>query len=296
MYDKLLDILADSCGEVLKVMANTESKCISIKEEKGESSFAVAQSTEYEHLDNKVHGQFVLGFHDESTAIQVASVLTEKLGIEPLGDEFNGAAEEVLLEFVNTVVGHTISEWDKLGLPVRFSPPSRAESPLKESNSQTESKVYMVVMSLGESLINFQVSFSERPAGKEDGADFSWLKARGARILVVDDSPLIRKILSLELTKAGFEVEQAENGREGIEKFKEIKPVLTIMDLVMPEVGGLQAIEKIRQLDPEAKIIVMTSTSRKDEVLAAKNLGVASYILKPVKPDLLLERIELVLK
>jgi two-component system chemotaxis response regulator CheY len=105
------------------------------------------------------------------------------------------------------------------------------------------------------------------------------------RILVVDDSAVMRGIAAKTLEKSGFKVEQAKDGQEAIEKYEIFKPDLTIMDLVMPKMGGLDAIIEIRESDPEAKFVMFTSSSKKDEVMAAKTLNVLSYIIKPLNLD-----------
>ena len=110
-------------------------------------------------------------------------------------------------------------------------------------------------------------------------------KLPGKRILVVDDSRMMRNIVTKILKKSGFKVEQAKDGQEAIEKHKTFNPDLTIMDLVMPKMGGLDAIIEIQELDPEAKFVVLTSSSRKDEVVTAKTLNVLSYILKPLRVE-----------
>jgi len=105
----------------------------------------------------------------------------------------------------------------------------------------------------------------------------------GKRILVVDDSNVMRKIVANALEKLGVNVEQARDGKEAIEKYDKFKPDLTIMDLVMPEMGGLDAIYEIQKSDSEAKFVVLTSSSRKDEMVTAETLKVLAYVIKPLK-------------
>ena len=86
-------------------------------------------------------------------------------------------------------------------------------------------------------------------------------------------------------------VEQAKDGIDAVEKHRIFRPDLTVMDLIMPQLGGLDAIMQIKESDPEAKFIVLTSTSRKDEVVTAKTLDVLSYVIKPIDGEEFLKRV-----
>ena len=112
---------------------------------------------------------------------------------------------------------------------------------------------------------------------------------------MVKDSGVIRDIVSQTLTNAGFEVSQVGDGREGVDRCLQLKPDLVIMDLVMPNMGGLDAMAAIREVSPDAKFIVLTSSSRTDEVMTAKTIGVAAYLIKPFHGDALLKRVNQVL-
>ena len=97
------------------------------------------------------------------------------------------------------------------------------------------------------------------------------------KVLVVDDTKFIRKVVKLTLNKIGIEVEEAENGIMAVEKHGILKPDLMIIDLVMPELGGLDAILQIRQTTPDAKVIILSSASSLDEVVTAKTLTEADH-------------------
>jgi len=273
MYTKYLQILEKWCTRVFYEMTNTEVVKTTIKkDERHLTEFAVAKIVEYEHLDKVLKGNFILGINNKAMAVLVASSIAEHMGLQPV-TEFDEYAEDILGEFLNTVVGRTIAEWDQSGLPVRFSPPVSLKDLTSESANLVPSEPYMIVLSLPVSHIVLGVTFNEPPAKQP----------RIHRILLVDDSSLIRKLLKKALEEGGFEAEEAKDGLEAIEKHKSFNPDLTIMDLVMPEMGGLDAIMEIKQKKPEAKFIVMTSTSRKDEIVTAKTLGVLEYIIKPLK-------------
>ena len=100
---------------------------------------------------------------------------------------------------------------------------------------------------------------------------------------------MIRTILVNLFEKQGCQVAQAKNGLDAVQQFGSFKPDLTFMDLVMPEMGGLEAIAHIRELDSSTKIVVLTSSSKKSEVMTASELKVKGYIKKPLKTDRLLD-------
>ncbi len=111
----------------------------------------------------------------------------------------------------------------------------------------------------------------------------------GKTVLVADDSRMIRMILTRAFEKQGCLVIEAVDGQNAIEKFHEGQPDLTIMDMVMPQMDGFEAIGKIRETAPEAKVLVLTSFAGKKEIMAAASLGISGYVRKPVKPEKLIE-------
>ena len=108
---------------------------------------------------------------------------------------------------------------------------------------------------------------------------------------MVEDSAVIRNIIAKTLEQYGFTVKQAEHGQRAQEIYPTFNPQLVLMDLVMPHMGGLEAMEGIRKMDPAARFIVLTSSARKDEVLAARSIGVAAYLIKPFNPELLMREV-----
>lgn len=118
-----------------------------------------------------------------------------------------------------------------------------------------------------------------------------------ARILIVDDSRTTRRILKQVLESIGHEVVgEATNGQEGIEKYQELKPDLTTMDITMPVVDGLEALQKIKVVDPAAKVIIVSAAGQKHKVLDAMKSGAAEFLTKPLDEAEIVERINSVLK
>lgn len=120
--------------------------------------------------------------------------------------------------------------------------------------------------------------------------------ANSIRILVADDHPLFRSgIAALLATQSDINlVAEASNGREAIELFRKHRPDITLMDLQMPDMNGLDAMNAIRAEFPEARIIVLTTYSGDVQVLRAMQVGARAYLLKSLLDKELLETIRAV--
>jgi DNA-binding NarL/FixJ family response regulator len=112
------------------------------------------------------------------------------------------------------------------------------------------------------------------------------MTAAGVRLLVVDDHPVVRQGLRTFLeTRADFEVVgEAGDGETAVAEAARLQPDVILMDLVMPGVDGLEAINRIRAADPDARILVLTSFASADQVLPALRAGAAGYLLKDAAP------------
>jgi two-component system chemotaxis response regulator CheY len=117
-----------------------------------------------------------------------------------------------------------------------------------------------------------------------------------ARVLVVDDAMFIRHIISDLLSRHGHEVVgEAQNGVEAVAKYAELKPDITTLDITMPEMDGISALREILAGDPTAKVIMCSALKEKPKVIEALQAGARDFILKPVKPERVLEAIDKVL-
>ncbi len=110
------------------------------------------------------------------------------------------------------------------------------------------------------------------------------------RVLVVDDAAFMRMMIKDILNKNGFEVVgEAANGQEAVEKYKELKPELTTMDITMPEMDGITAVKEIKKDDPAAKIIMCSAMGQQAMVIEAIQAGAKDFIVKPFQPDRVVE-------
>jgi two-component system chemotaxis response regulator CheY len=114
----------------------------------------------------------------------------------------------------------------------------------------------------------------------------------GARILIVDDAAFMRMMIKDILTKNGYQiVGEAENGRVAVEKYSELKPELTTMDITMPDMDGITAVKEIRKADPSANIIMCSAMGQQAMVIDAIQAGAKDFIVKPFQPDRVLEAV-----
>lgn len=114
------------------------------------------------------------------------------------------------------------------------------------------------------------------------------------KVLVVDDSMFVAKQLSQILTSAGFDVTAtAGNGEEGVEKYKEIYPNIDLvtMDITMPKMDGVTALQKIIEFDAKARVVMISALGKNDLVKNSLMIGAKSYIVKPLDRKKVLERI-----
>ena len=115
-------------------------------------------------------------------------------------------------------------------------------------------------------------------------------------ILVCDDAAFMRMMIKDILTKNGYNVAgEAENGAKAVEKYNELKPDLVLMDITMPEMDGIQALKKIKEADPGAMVIMCSAMGQESMVVDAIRFGALDFIVKPFKPDRVLQTVQKVL-
>ena len=118
------------------------------------------------------------------------------------------------------------------------------------------------------------------------------------KVLVVDDDPDIVEILKYNLKNSGYYVKSAGNGLEAIKKAKKFIPDIILMDVMMPEMSGIEACEEIKNIDQLSQAIIIFLSARSEDYtqISAYDAGADDYISKPVKPKILLKKISNIAK
>ena len=115
-------------------------------------------------------------------------------------------------------------------------------------------------------------------------------------VLVCDDAIFMRTMISDILSQAGFEIiGEAETGVQAVERYDQLKPDLVTMDIVMPDMGGIEAVREICQRDPEAKILMCSAMGQQALVVEAIQAGAKDFVVKPFQPSRVLEAVQRVL-
>lgn len=112
-------------------------------------------------------------------------------------------------------------------------------------------------------------------------------------ILVVDDEPYMIRLLQHHIERAGFRMVKASNGREALERIRDERPQLVIMDVMMPEINGLEVLAQVRR-QPETRdlpIIIMTANAQRFTREEAEAAGVSAFLTKPFGPTQLMAEI-----
>ena len=112
-----------------------------------------------------------------------------------------------------------------------------------------------------------------------------------AKILVVDDAMFMRSRMRGLLESAGHAVVEAANGKEAVDAYQQERPELVLMDVTMPEMDGLEALKRIRHGAPSAKVIMCSALGQQSIVLEAIKAGAKDFIVKPFRPEKVLEAV-----
>jgi len=118
----------------------------------------------------------------------------------------------------------------------------------------------------------------------------------GKKIMVVDDAAFMRTTIKNTLVKAGYdELIEAGDGQQAVDTYTAEKPDLVIMDITMPNLDGIQALQAIKGMDPGAKVVMCSAMGQEAMVVQAIQLGALDFIVKPFKPDRILKTVSKIL-
>lgn len=112
------------------------------------------------------------------------------------------------------------------------------------------------------------------------------------RILLVDDAAFMRMRCAKLLNENGYETLEAENGADAVEKYLAHRPDLVLMDITMPIMDGIAATQKLKSLDPDVKIVMVSALGQQTMVMEAIKSGALDFIVKPFQPEKILSTVQ----
>ena len=115
------------------------------------------------------------------------------------------------------------------------------------------------------------------------------------RILVVDDEERMVRFIRMNLEHDGFQVSEAFNGKEAIQKIRDVTPDLILLDVMMPDIDGFEVLETVREVS-QVPVIMLTAKGEEDDRVRGLELGADDYVTKPFSPRELVSRVKAVLR
>lgn len=114
------------------------------------------------------------------------------------------------------------------------------------------------------------------------------------RVLIVDDSMLMRRLVATALVSDGWQVVgEAANGNEAVEKYQQLRPDAVTLDITMPGCDGLHAVQMLLEIDPNAKVVVVSALNQTKLIAQAVRAGVQGFVAKPFAPEHLQEALRI---
>lgn len=168
------------------------------------------------------------------------------------------------------------------------------EAPFAYVDQKVSGKGYAIPIYLCGHKLELFIAVDEEVVPGEKPYDMKVEKKAGSAVtenskgtlVIVDDSALIRKTLRDLVESAGYTVvAEGTNGAEGLEAYKEFHPDLITLDITMPVMDGVEALEKIMEADPAAKVIMITAAGQQQKVIKALRVGATKFIMKPFNRD-----------
>jgi two-component system chemotaxis response regulator CheY len=112
-----------------------------------------------------------------------------------------------------------------------------------------------------------------------------------ARILIIDDSDLSRRIVRTILEGAGHEITEASEGKAALDQYSRLRPHLIILDIVLSGMDGMDVLKCLIEIDPGAKVIILSADVQKLTRLEGMQLGAAAFLTKPIDPQMVLKAV-----
>lgn len=225
----------------------------------------------------------VIMHHYPETAIAMGNAIRlSVLGEENKFDTINDEMADALAEWGNTVVGRATKNLAAYHLSINFEAPYFIYDTDVMASLLTGVQDIITVPVHVEDVGRFYFNYLIRSVNEEVSKTLSKAK----KILIVDDMKMVRSSLKRYLKELGFEnIIEAANGQEAIKVHDAEKPDFVFMDVVMPEMNGNEALNKIRQSDKKTPIVMLSSVADQGVIDECEALGISGYIIKPLTVD-----------
>ncbi len=272
MYKVYCDALATVCGDYFQQITKADVMETTVKrDQRLDAVAALSFNLRYQLRGKDVAGVLSFGFLEEETAVAVAATIARAQG-ERVPETLDDDAVALLADFVRAVSDRAKAVWEDMGFRAQVIPASARRSAAVRGPSLLTAQSFAVILALKVHHVVFRLVFT----------DDSALSLAGRKVLIADDSAVVTEILRKHLSQCGFDVAIAGNGVEAVARHRDFNPDITVMDVLMPGMNGLDAIVEIRQHAPDARFIVLSTSSRQEHVVTAGTLHVSRYLVKPV--------------
>jgi len=242
--------------------------------------YAVASTT-----SGKINGVILLHNYVETALIIGNKLRLHLLEENHQHEKIDEQMQSALAEWGNTIIGNATRFLADKDLGIKFSPPyfitntENMDAFLAHASEIISIPIH--VKNEGRFYFNYIIHAGKSAADGKTGAI-----PKDGKILIVDDSNFIRMVVKKYLRKIGYEnTLDAANGREAVEMYKKENPDIILMDYVMPQMTGYEALQQIRLMDKKVPIVMFTSVSDQNVIAECKALGISGYIIKPLTAE-----------
>ena len=226
-------------------------------------------------LHNYVETALAIGNNLRHNILEEDNVLTE------IDDDM----QEALAEWGNTLIGRVTNSFETMNLGIRFEPPEFILNTDNLTSILEDVEEILSVPITIDGVGRFYLNLLMVDSTEKKESSTSKIKTSD-KILIVDDSSFVRKSVKRFLISLGYEnIVEASNGLEATKLHIEEKPSIIFMDVVMPEMTGDVALEKMRETDKKTPIVMLSSVNDSTIIDKCNKLGTAGYILKPLTAE-----------
>ena len=239
-------------------------------------------------IEGEINGQIILFFDEANTVARRFLAIT-------IGDEEAATTDESCHEVGNQILGLLFGSISNSGTEIRLS--SFGDNlNREEAEKRLDSSTFLATLDTTESgSIHFYIKLKSSAEVANEAQQPPETKShdKPVKVMIVDDSPVMCAFLKKIFLEMNYNIVAiAEDGLEAIEKFKEFKPELVTLDIMMPKLKGTDVLKKIISLAPETTVVMASSIADARTVMNCLRMGAKRYIVKPYDKDAVISAIE----